>query len=295
MSRSSWSSRLTWRPASFLWLPVLRESCSCICPERKLFPASVLKPAVLCSCPETGCSLQLSSSRLFPTPVLKPAVPYTCPQADCSLQLSSSRLSPRGWLHCRPSHRPSATRDGLISGGRLVILGSLRLFWRPRGTAVAIQHTVIMGPQCVCSPIMMDTAIKSSHAMVSCDVQRIDGAVVSRAPAAIVRLVHVIGACRYCQVTPRHRRLPLLSGHSTSSAPAAIVRSLYVISSCRVRYVIGVLPWHHIQTGLTKETLIFHSKWGPFLMPIMHYNRILQWERGGGERARCSISFPSTK
>ena len=85
----------------------------------------------------------------------------------------------------------------------------------------------------------------------------------------------VTGACRYCQVSPRHRRLPLLSGHSTSSAPAAIVRSLYVIGACRVRYVIGVLPWHHIQTGLTKETLIFHSKWGPFLMPIMHFQSSL--------------------
>ena len=92
----------------------------------------------------------------------------------------------------------------------------------------------------------MDTAIKSSHAMVSWDVQRIDGAVVSPAPAAIVRS------------PPRHRRLPLLSGH------------LHVIGTCRVRYVIGVLPWNHIETGLTKETLIFHSKLGPFLMPIMH-------------------------
>ena len=87
--------------------------------------------------------------------------------------------------------------------------------------------------------------------------------------------VVVTGACRYCQVSP------------TSSAPAvivrslhvigacAIVRSLYVIGACRVRYVIGVLPWHHIQTGLTKETLIFHSKWGPFLMPIMHFQSSL--------------------
>lgn len=82
-------------------------------------------------------------------------------------------------------------------------------------------------------------------------VQRIDGAVVSPATAAIVRS------------PPRHRRMPLFLGH------------LHVIGTCRVRYVIGVLPWHHIQTGLTKETLIFHSKWGPFLMPTMHFHSSL--------------------